>query len=156
MNSREFIIEIANNPYNVELFKNSGRVVDYKFTTDAGIDYYVSFSKQSQNKMNGAYLVFSAGKTTDKTNKSDKNKIGITGTGDQYRVLASVGSAINQYVSTYNPAFITFTAREPSRIGLYNTITRNIGRYVRGWIRGKVVQTPKYNYYTILKQGIAA
>lgn len=158
MKIREIIAEVANNPYPVEVYQTNPYIVIYKFTTDTGIDYYITMSHATRKNMKGAYLVFSAGKRIKnklihavKRNGISHN-VSITGTGDQYRVLASVGEAIRQYIKFYDPQFIYFTAREPSRISLYNLITRRISQYVSGWTRGKVITTPKYTEFTIIKQ----
>lgn len=149
----DILNEIANNPYPVELAKDTGDTINYKFVTDSGVDYWVSFRTEKNKDKRGAWLVVTAGKPTGLKDKNYKNKTGITGTGDQFRVFASIGNAINQYVnSSHQPDFITFTAREESRVKLYNLITRNISDYVSGWTRGKVIRTPKYTLYTVVKQ----
>ena len=56
---------------------------------------------------------------------SVQDEFGVTGQGDAGAIFATVHSAINDYVATHNPDFITFNAKEPSRQKLYS---RMVGR----------------------------
>lgn len=151
MRAFEILLEAGDNSYPVEFMKQSGRTAYYMFKTDAGLKYYVTFSvEKGPRGKRGANLVFSVDKPTGLS--KIKDQVAITGTGDQFRVMASVGQAIRQYIAAYDPEFITFTAREPSRISLYNYITRNIGRYISGWTRGKTIPMGNYTVYLITKR----
>jgi len=53
---------------------------------------------------------------------------GITGTGDEIPVFATVANAVGEYVEKVYPRIIKFLAKEPSRVRLYRAM---LDRYVK-------------------------
>ena len=55
-----------------------------------------------------------------------KSQIGITGTGNPFKILTKVLSLLNYYVKEENIKFIVFTADEENRQTLYNRILQKL------------------------------
>lgn len=54
---------------------------------------------------------------------------GITGTGSQFTVFATVAKIIkDEFIAKYEPYFFSFTAKEKSRIRLYKVFAQRIAR----------------------------
>ena len=69
----------------------------------------------------------------------DKNPtIDMTGKGDAFRIFATVGAIVKDYIAKNNPDVLTFSGktRDPSRIRLYDLIAKNIGKYLPGYKLG--------------------
>ena len=69
----------------------------------------------------------------------DKNPtIDMTGKGDAFRIFATVGAIVKDYVAKNDPDVLTFSGktRDPSRIRLYDLIAKNIGKYLPGYKLG--------------------
>lgn len=63
----------------------------------------------------------------------DRNPtIDVTGKGDAFKIFATVGAIVREYVDKKKPDVVTFSGktRDPSRIKLYDLIARNIGKYL--------------------------
>ena len=59
----------------------------------------------------------------------DYDQWAITGSGDQFRILATVKQIILRYCSKYKPDFVQFDAKEASRSKLYSKMVRDIPGY---------------------------
>ena len=53
--------------------------------------------------------------------------LGISGTGDEYKVFSAVISCIKEFIGDKNPEVIKFEAYEPSRVKLYFTMIKRAG-----------------------------
>jgi hypothetical protein len=55
-----------------------------------------------------------------------KSSSGITGTGDQHTVFATIVEVLRTLIKVYPIENISFTAKEPSRQKLYKTMVRKL------------------------------
>lgn len=55
-----------------------------------------------------------------------KSQIGVTGTGNQFKVLSSVIDSLNRYVELNEPDYITFVAEEDNRRDLYKSMIKKL------------------------------
>jgi len=105
--------ELANQPYPTNKIKNNW----YEFDTDAGLTYHIWFNKKKIQDKIVVDLEFSL-----------ESAIGIArveGTGDAFRVFATVADTLKDYMSNNkNFDMLTFSSYkdEPSRVKLYNKI----------------------------------
>lgn len=105
--------ELANQPYPTNKIKNNW----YEFETDAGLTYHIWFNKKKIQDKIVVDLEFSL-----------ESAIGIArveGTGDAFRVFATVADTLKDYMSNNkNFDILTFSSYkdEPSRVKLYNRI----------------------------------
>jgi hypothetical protein len=155
MNIYEILMEVGDKPYNVKFAGAYGKTAKYYFVTSKGIKYMVVFTKtEISDKAKGGHLIFGtvdSGKI-GKQNKDLWASVRITGTGDEFRVLSTIGKIIYDYSNRFSPDYITFTAREPSRISLYNKIVKNIDKYIPGWRKWKIVDEYVDTFYMIQKK----
>lgn len=156
MNIADILTEVGDKPYTVKFAGANEKVAKYYFVTNKGIKYMAMFTKtETKKNADSAHLVFG---TVDrgpigKPYKDDLwASVRITGTGDEFRVLSTIGKIINDYSNKFSPNYITFTAREPSRISLYNKIVKNIDKYIPGWQKSKIVDDYVDTVYLIQKK----
>lgn len=64
-----------------------------------------------------------------------KSQVGITGTGNQFKVFSLVCSSIKKYIDQNNPDYITFTADEENRQSLYGTMLKWAMKYISNYRR---------------------
>lgn len=93
---------------------------EYVFTTEDKLLYSVTIDNLPGNR---SRIAFSA-------TKQDQPfpKFGVTGSGDAFKVLATVVEIIKKYVDEHHPATIFFSAKEPSRVKLYDSILKKLDR----------------------------
>ena len=60
---------------------------------------------------------------------SVQDEFGVTGQGDATSIFATVFTAIKDYITTHQPDFITFNAKEPSRHKLYSRMVTRLPGY---------------------------
>ena len=60
---------------------------------------------------------------------SVQDEFGVTGQGDASSIFATVFTAIKDYIAKYQPDFITFAAKEPSRRKLYSRMVTRLPGY---------------------------
>jgi hypothetical protein len=75
-------------------------------------------------------------------NNEGDPSIGIENTGDARRVFATVIDIIKKYTSMNKPIEIEFSAKEPSRVRLYDAFIRRLDR-----------ELPKYELHTAQDKG---
>ena len=121
---KQYLNEVLNNSYKWEFDgENSGDDgFMYKFTTDSGLQYQVYMVSQGQGWKLSFNIDFNylrnLGKSVDDAFK-------LSGTGDQFRVFATVQDIIKDFITKKKPNVIEFTAAEDSRRRLYSTFTAN-------------------------------
>jgi len=64
-----------------------------------------------------------------------KSQLGIAGTGNAFKVLSAVCTAIKKYIENNTPDYISFTADEENRQKLYEAILRWASKYISGYNR---------------------
>lgn len=72
----------------------------------------------------------------------NRDNFGITGEGDAARILATVLKVVGAWVQKTHPDYVYFTASEPSRAKLYQTMVHRLaGQY--GYNQIQVMSAPK-------------
>jgi hypothetical protein len=102
---------------------------EYRFTTDSGIEYIVGLGRLGEKATLTSKdwdLYFSISENSMKElGKDDSDTFKISGTGDQFRVFATVQDIVKDFIIKHDPDLIAFSAAEPSRRRLYSTFTAN-------------------------------
>ena len=99
----------------------------YKFTTDSGLKYEVDMVNHGQGL--GWELSFNIDVNNLRTlGKRVVDMFKLSGTGDQFRVFATVQDILKDFITRKKPNMIKFDASEPSRQRLYSTFTANFQR----------------------------
>ena len=109
------LVELFENPYPVEWETQSDKAWIGSFRTEAGIPYRLRF--QDIGIQYSWMLVFARMRGSREVYK-------VTGTGDQWRVFATVLEAINDLLNKQYIKQLTFAAKEKSRRGLYELIIK--------------------------------
>jgi hypothetical protein len=126
---KQYLNEVLNNPYKWELVRTSKYNIEYRFTTDSGIVYVVGLGRLGEDKTLTSKdwdLYFSISENSMKElGKDDSDTFKISGTGDQFRVFATVQDIVKDFIIKHDPDLIAFSAAEPSRRRLYSTFTAN-------------------------------
>ena len=129
---KQYLNEVLNNPYKWKLVRTTIHTIEYRFTTDSGIDYVVGLSRIGvDTKLTSTDwdLYFTISEDSLKQlGKDDSNMFKISGTGDQFRVFATVQDIIKDFIIKHAPDLIAFSASEPNRRRLYSTFTANFQR----------------------------
>jgi len=124
------IIEIADQPY--KTFSKGENMGSFKAKFIAkGSLIQVNITPYTRDKKIVDVGFFDA---TDDMNPT----IDMTGKGDAFRIFATVGAIVKDYVAKNDPDVLTFSGktRDPSRIRLYDLIAKNIGKYLPGYKLG--------------------
>ena len=118
------IDEVADQPYRFISPVSTATAQKSMFQTDSGSTIQVFIQVDTGNGVADIGF-FDA---TDKENPT----IGVTGKGDAFRVFATVGSIVKQFVAKRKPPYISFSGKssDAGRIKLYDMIAKNIGRYL--------------------------
>ena len=120
--------EVADQPYRYMLAKRTDTGNWYIFQTDSGNRMVVSATLDPED--DGTYSSEIA------FGEHSSGSMELTGKGDAFRIFATVGAVVKEYLRTVKPyANITklkFSGKtkEPSRIKLYDTIAKNIGKFL--------------------------
>ena len=120
----EKVTEVADQPYRFISPVSTATTQKSMFQTDSGTTIQVFIQVDTGNGVADIGF-FDA---TDKENPT----IGVTGKGDAFRVFATVGSIVKQFVAKRKPPYISFSGKssDAGRIKLYDMIAKNIGRYL--------------------------
>jgi len=120
----EVIDEVADQPYRFISPVMSPVAQKSMFKTDSGTTIQVFIQVDTGNGVADIGF-FDA---TDKENPT----IGVTGKGDAFRIFATVGAIVKQFVAKRKPPYISFSGKssDAGRIKLYDMIAKNIGRYL--------------------------
>jgi 5'(3')-deoxyribonucleotidase len=124
VNSKKKLGEVADQPYRFINPVSTATTQKSMFQTDSGSTIQVFIQVDTGNGVADIGF-FDA---TDKENPT----IGVTGKGDAFRVFATVGSIVKQFVAKRKPPYISFSGKssDAGRIKLYDMIAKNIGRYL--------------------------
>lgn len=145
--SKEIVNELANKPYDINLAYSTKWDADYVFKNNKGSQFTISFTKDEPSVVS---VSFSNDEYHD---DPDKSSIGITGSGDAFRVFATVADAIKKYLAK-NPEIekVEFAADsdEKSRIKLYDSMAKVISRHIPSlqFAGVKTLITTGYRVYT--------
>jgi len=126
---KQYLNEVLNNPYEWKLVRTTIHNIEYRFTTDSGIVYVVGLGRLGEATRLTSKdwdLYFSISENNMKElGKDDSDTFKISGTGDQFRVFATVQDIVKDFIIKHDPDLIAFSAAEPSRRRLYSTFTAN-------------------------------
>ena len=92
----------------------------YIFTTEDNLPYIATIFKYPGNRIRIEF----------KSTKQTRDFLGfeVTGTGDARKVFATVIDIVKKYVDEHHPVEISFSAKEPSRIRLYDAFLKRLDR----------------------------
>lgn len=126
---KQYLNEVLNNPYEWKLVRTTIHNIEYRFTTDSGIVYVVGLGRLGEDRTLTSkdwdlYFIISENSMKE-LGKDDNNMFKISGTGDQFRVFATVQDIVKDFIIKHAPDLIAFSAAEPSRRRLYSTFTSN-------------------------------
>lgn len=141
------IVEIADQPYKTFSKGENMGVFKAKFIAKGSL-IQVNITPYTRDKKIVDVGFFDA---TD-----DKNPtIDMTGKGDAFRIFATVGAIVKDYVAKNDPDVLTFSGktRDPSRIRLYDLIAKNIGKYLPGYKLGDSGVDLGDKRYTFVRAG---
>jgi len=126
---KQYLNEVLNKPYEWKLVRTTIYNIEYRFTTDSGIEYNVGLGRLGEDTTLTSKdwdLYFSISENSMKElDKDDDDVFKISGTGDQFRVFATVQDIVKDFIIKHAPDLIAFSAAEPSRRRLYSTFTAN-------------------------------
>jgi hypothetical protein len=142
------LFELANQPYDVTLYDMNHGDSIYTFTTQKGEKYFVDFVTRGHDN---EILDVEFMKETE-----NGSNMGITKTGDAFRVFASVAAAIKlhlKFSSHYKYIVFMAKASETSRVKLYDALAKVLHRYIPYKFAGKVFdpEMPHFEIYRFYK-----
>jgi hypothetical protein len=120
------------------------------FVTDSGGGYRVKFTQRNVKYLqpfNNSNVW-----TTDFSLKNDwGSSWGISGTGDAFRVFATVIDIMKDFLKDENPDAVTFSASEKSRKELYRAMIKRLPRFTKGYelLRNVKVPNSREEHYFI-------
>jgi len=85
----------------------------------------------------------------------DAGKYGLTGFGHQHEIINKVVSASVDGIKQFRPPFVYFSAKEPSRVKLYNYLVRRVEERLPGYTAIQVeLPNTKYSsaYFALIKK----
>jgi hypothetical protein len=110
--------EAFDNPYPVKKLMDTGTEKSWEFTTNAGTDYVIIITKHSSGD--------DEWRASFKLKGAATNPYGVTGSGDEMRVFATVIRTVMGWVSRHKPNELDFSADasrgKASRVRLYRTL----------------------------------
>ena len=130
---KQYLNEVLNNPYEWKLVRTTIRNIEYRFTTDSGIEYVVGLGRIGEDTNLTStdwdlYFNISQDSLKQLGKDVDSNIFKISGTGDQFRVFATVQDIVKDFIIKHAPDLIAFSASEFSRRRLYSTFTAHFQR----------------------------
>lgn len=132
MRSREIISELGNTPYRSLRSSHRGDRDEFVFQSDRTL-YKVRVRYVGNHAIVGLVA---------QDLSTGIQRIDITGTGNTARVFATVGAILREALGQNDVDFLEFEsdAGEPSRVGLYRRIARNIGRWLPDYVFDREVR----------------
>lgn len=149
------VFELADRPYPVKKVYDGDEEEIYTFVTDHGQEYKIAFVLDAD-------IDYSIGDnppldnhkvTVEFANTSHHPKMSTmsaTGTGDAFRVFATVAHTTKQYVKKIpNVVEVNFSGatKEPARIKLYDSLAKVISRYLPEFYFAKRKEAGTYVEY---------
>lgn len=148
------INEVADQPYRYMLTKKTDSGNWYMFETDNGIRMVVSATLDPlPNGTFSTEIAFS---------EYDAKNMDITGKGDAFRIFATVGTIVKEFLRSGKPnaeiteIYFTGKTNEPSRIKLYDMIAKNINRFLINFEFKNTVGNAREKYYHFKKISTAS
>lgn len=114
----QILTEAFDNPYPVSKVTDTKDKKEWKFSTKDGVDYVIIITKHSSGD--------DEWRAVFKTDRGDTNPYGVTGAGDEMRVIGTVVRTVMGWVEKVKPNYLDFSADasrgKESRIRLYRTL----------------------------------
>lgn len=145
MRIQDLLLELADRPYNYRLTFQDQNSHKYRFYNEKKLMYYVFVDRFQENQVPYLGVMFQQVDPTNLWYSGDK----VTGTGDAYRVFATVAKIINDDISHYGAeGQLIFAGEGESRNKLYDRIAKNLSRYVPMYQLDHVeTEGPTHVYY---------
>lgn len=149
MRAKEFLNELADQPYAFQYAQHGANKSRYGFETDSGAEYTIDIYPASSP---GAFQnnLLSVGFALIKDGEEVDTATGSAGS-DSLRIFSTVLAAtkdalVHRTKQGLDIEYIQFAAKhaEPSRVSLYQRFAKNINRYLPGW---EFVDTTKNDEY---------
>ena len=125
------INEMVDQPYRYMLTKQTTEGRQYLFTTDSGTKIIVSLALEKLSNGNTRVEVAFA------EHSPEGNNIKATGKGDAFKIFSTVASIVKEFLNKTKLPIeqLTFTSdsTEPSRVKLYNHISKSLGKFIHGF-----------------------
>ena len=118
INTIMILQEIFNNPTTYEWTHGSPGRYGAQFRTPEGQTIKVDFLEQNQDQWAVQFQNMSVEKGREQK---------ITDTGEEHVIFATVLKIMNEFIRDMNPQRLIFSAEEPSRQKLYDTMIRRLG-----------------------------
>ena len=128
---KQYLNEVLNNPYKWEFdVQNSDpHVILYNFKTESGLEYEVQIGRSGRGgKLTSKDWEISFNidfNYLEKLGKHVRDAFKLSGTGNQFRVFATVQDIMKDFIIKKKPDLIEFSAAEPGRRRLYSLFTAN-------------------------------
>lgn len=111
----------------IEVFDNP---LKYEITTSGGASYVGDFDVGDTNYEFEAHQTSGGVDDPDyytiefTANTNNRTSQGITNTGNALQVFATIKAMVSEFIKLNNPEAILFTAKEPSRVKLYDRMAK--------------------------------
>jgi len=130
MHIQELLLELTDRPYNYQLIFQDQTLHKYRFYNEKKLMYYVFVDRLQENQVPYLAVMFQQVDPNDLWYSGDK----VTGTGDAYRIFATVAKIINDDIANYGAEEqMMFAGEGESRNKLYDRIAKNLSRYIPGY-----------------------
>jgi hypothetical protein len=133
------LLESLRNPYPWRLSYSNTNEYEASFMTAGMVSYVVHFDLI--NSVLNKYSVYELAFMIDQDDWADKvlaqkistGPFGVAGTGDAFRVFATVIDILRAFIKKYNPQRIEFNAEEASRAKLYDRLIKLVATEIPGY-----------------------
>lgn len=109
------LLELFNQPYDWEWMNSSSPTAVFKNEEDRFLVYFFNRNQRGRTK---TIVVFA----------SDEHLEDISGAGDQFKIFATVYDIIKDYISSNRVEWLSFSAKEPSRVRLYKKFAEGLSK----------------------------
>jgi len=122
------LLEIFNKPLQYKQVTSSPQADTYEFTTGNGNEIKVNVFKIDNFRQAGVDLPGTGIGFDFQNVNASGNPEGITGTGDEFQVFATVLTIVEQALAEHQPTLVAFGAHEGSRQKLYDRMIKVMQR----------------------------
>jgi hypothetical protein len=151
----QYITEIFDKPYPWHWKSQYSRA---SFTIDSGLKYKVFFSRMYGGRYDDGVpmdeFTFGLDERPDESNPAAIEKLySITGTGDQFKVFATVIDILKTYLNSQHPTVLYFSAKEPNRKRLYRHFFKMASSILPSKWDTQLWKDRSIEYYLIVEKG---
>ena len=118
------LLELFNTPYHYRWLPEYDRIVAATFVAEDETTVRVEFAGLTGPDIaeNGYEMAF------ERNGYRGMTSFAVTGQGDAYRVFATVGEILKEFMQKYKPDYLEFEAYEPSRVKLYKRMANKLAK----------------------------